>query len=46
MSGNIETDSLVIAKGGSFTGNVSHKNGAEGRPVYLVDDKRAGAHIK
>ena len=41
VSGNIETDSLVIAKGGSFTGNVTHKNGANGRPVYLVDDKRA-----
>jgi cytoskeletal protein CcmA (bactofilin family) len=46
VSGNIQTDSLVISKGGFFNGNVTKinedgsVNGA--RPVYLMDDKRAG----
>ena len=46
VSGNIQTDSLVISKGGFFNGNVLkikdldiHK---EPRPVYLVEEKRAG----
>jgi cytoskeletal protein CcmA (bactofilin family) len=53
VSGNIHTDSLVIAKGGLFNGNVT-KISAEAVPVpadddqrgqrgvYLLDDKRAG----
>jgi cytoskeletal protein CcmA (bactofilin family) len=50
VSGNIHTDSLVISKGGFFNGNVTkidEQPGAEtpSRPVYLVDDKRAG-HTK
>ena len=46
VSGNIETDSLVISKGGFFNGNVSKIKEPEGqrgqRPVYLIDDKRVG----
>ncbi len=42
VTGNIETDSLVISKGGFFNGNVIKKNGHEKTPVYLVDDKRVG----
>jgi cytoskeletal protein CcmA (bactofilin family) len=44
VSGNIKTDSLVISKGGCFSGNVAKINEepAAARPVYLVDDKRAG----
>src|SRR5205814_6113395 len=46
VSGNIQTDSLVISKGGFFNGNVTKinepsQNGQ--RPVYLVEEKRAGA---
>ena len=40
VSGHIETDSLVIAKGGAFTGNVTKSGGGESKPVYLLDDKR------
>ena len=48
VSGNIQTDSLVISKGGFFNGNVTKineqsSNGA--RPVYLVEEKRAGQQI-
>jgi len=46
VSGNIETDSLVISKGGFFNGNVIKIKGEEAhrapRPVYLVEDKRVG----
>jgi cytoskeletal protein CcmA (bactofilin family) len=48
VSGNIQTDSLVISKGGFFNGNVTKinddgtQNGA--RPVYLIEEKRAGQH--
>jgi cytoskeletal protein CcmA (bactofilin family) len=47
VNGNIKTDSLVISKGGLFKGNVAKiTDDAPGvaapRPVYLVDDKRAG----
>lgn len=44
VSGNIKTDSLVISKGGSFSGNVSKINGDVPAlaPVYLIEDKRAG----
>jgi cytoskeletal protein CcmA (bactofilin family) len=41
--GNIETDSLVISKGGFFNGNVSKRAGRDGKAqVYLVEEKRAG----
>jgi cytoskeletal protein CcmA (bactofilin family) len=45
VSGNIKTDSLVISKGGCFTGNVAKINeeaAATHRPLYLVEDKLAG----
>ena len=48
VSGNIETDSLVISKGGFFNGNVikikdKEQEAQKGpRPVYLVEDKRVG----
>ncbi|MBI4609994.1 MAG: polymer-forming cytoskeletal protein [Candidatus Rokubacteria bacterium] len=46
VSGNIETDSLVISKGGFFNGNVVKIKDQEPqkgqRPVYLVDEKRVG----
>ena len=49
VSGNIKTDSLVISKGGFFNGNVSkiHEDVAGGgqRPVYLIDEKRAGQTV-
>ena len=44
VNGNIETDSLVISKGGSFSGNVVKPGGRQAKPpVYLVEDKRVGA---
>ena len=50
VSGNIKTDSLVISKGGFFNGNVTKINeqSAQGgqRPVYLVDEKRAGQTVQ
>ena len=45
VSGNIETDSLVISKGGFFNGNVIKINQEPQkgqRPVYLVEEKRLG----
>lgn len=44
VSGNIKTDSLVISKGGCFSGNVSkiHEESGAHRAVYLIEDKRAG----
>jgi cytoskeletal protein CcmA (bactofilin family) len=45
VSGNIKTDSLVIAKGGSFRGNVAKINeepAATHRPLYRIEDKLAG----
>jgi cytoskeletal protein CcmA (bactofilin family) len=46
VSGNIHTDSLVIAKGGAFNGDVVEidEKGDDRDPgtVYLVEDKRAG----
>jgi cytoskeletal protein CcmA (bactofilin family) len=43
VSGNIQTDSLVISKGGFFNGTVTKINDdGKARPVYLVDDRRAG----
>lgn len=47
VSGNIETDSLVISQGGFFNGNVAkireHDVHSGPRPVHLVEDKRLGA---
>jgi cytoskeletal protein CcmA (bactofilin family) len=43
VTGNIQTDSLVISKGGFFNGNVTKINegpAGEKRPVYLLDEKR------
>ncbi|MBI4593419.1 MAG: polymer-forming cytoskeletal protein [Candidatus Rokubacteria bacterium] len=44
VSGNIQTDSLVISKGGFFNGNVTKINEETRgqRPVYLIEEKRAG----
>ena len=46
VSGNIQTDSLVISKGGFFNGHVVQIKDQEiqkgPRPVYLVEEKRAG----
>jgi cytoskeletal protein CcmA (bactofilin family) len=48
VSGNIETDSLVISQGGFFNGNVAkireHDAHSGPRPVHLVEDRRLGAH--
>lgn len=45
VTGNIETDSLVISKGGFFNGNVvkskGHAAAMGSRPVHLVDGARA-----
>jgi cytoskeletal protein CcmA (bactofilin family) len=45
VTGNIETDSLVISKGGFFNGNVVKSKGEEAtrgpRPVHLIDGTRA-----
>jgi cytoskeletal protein CcmA (bactofilin family) len=47
VSGNIETDSLVISPGGFFNGNVAkireHEALPGPRPVHLVEDKRLSA---
>jgi len=44
VNGNIETDSLVISKGGFFNGNVVKTGGREPKaPVYLVEDKRVAS---
>ena len=43
VSGHIETDSLVIAKGGVFTGDVSKREGGPSRAVYRSDNTRSGA---
>ena len=47
VSGNIETDSLVISKGGFFNGNVAKSKNEEPpkgqpRPVYLVEGRQVG----
>jgi cytoskeletal protein CcmA (bactofilin family) len=43
VSGNIETDSLLISKGGFFNGNVlkikDREAGKGSHPVYLVEEK-------
>jgi cytoskeletal protein CcmA (bactofilin family) len=51
VSGNIETDSLVISQGGFFNGNVAKIHGQDHdqdagpgpRPVHLLEDKRLSA---
>jgi cytoskeletal protein CcmA (bactofilin family) len=47
VSGNIETDSLVISQGGFFNGNVTKIREQDAhvgpRPVHLVEDMRQGA---
>jgi cytoskeletal protein CcmA (bactofilin family) len=47
VSGNIETDSLVISQGGLFNGTVAKIREQDAhagpRPVRLVEDKRLGA---
>ena len=40
VSGNITTDSLVIAKGGFFNGNITKMDQAAGRGVVAIDEKR------
>ncbi len=44
VSGNIQTDSLVISKGGFFNGTVTRMNDQPSaqRPVYLVEERRTG----
>jgi cytoskeletal protein CcmA (bactofilin family) len=46
VTGNIETDSLVIAKGGFFNGNVVRIRdaaGAQPAPLYVLDERRLAA---
>jgi len=40
VTGNIQTDSLVIAKGGFFNGNITKMDQADARGVVAIDDKR------
>jgi len=40
VSGNITTDSLVIAKGGFFNGNITKMDNANARGVVAIDEKR------
>ena len=42
VSGNIQTDSLVISKGGFFNGNVTKMHEAAARLVVPIEEKRAG----
>jgi cytoskeletal protein CcmA (bactofilin family) len=42
VSGNIQTDSLVISKGGFFNGNITKMNEAP-RQVVAIDEKRPAA---
>jgi len=39
VSGNVQTDSLVIAKGGFFNGNISKMNDGN-RKVIAIDERR------
>ncbi len=45
VSGNIQTDSLVISKGGFFNGNVTKMHGTAARQVIPIEEKRAGQQI-
>src|SRR3954462_15397026 len=40
VTGNITTDSLVIAKGGFFNGNITKMETAGARGVVAIDEKR------
>jgi cytoskeletal protein CcmA (bactofilin family) len=40
VTGNITTDSLVIAKGGFFNGNITKMDSAGARGVVAIDEKR------
>ena len=40
VSGNITTDSLVIAKGGFFNGNITKMDQTSARGVVAIDEKR------
>jgi cytoskeletal protein CcmA (bactofilin family) len=40
VTGNITTDSLVIAKGGFFNGNITKMDQANARQVLALDEKR------
>ena len=42
VSGVIQTDSLVISKGGFFNGNVVKMNDQPSAQLYLVEEERAG----
>ena len=42
VTGNIQTDSLVISKGGFFNGNITKMNENDARQVVAIDEKRAG----
>ncbi len=41
VSGNIQTDSLVISKGGFFNGNITKMNEPAERGVVAIEEKRA-----
>ncbi len=45
VSGNIQTDSLVISKGGFFNGNVTKMHETAARQVVPIEEKRAGQQI-
>ena len=45
VSGNIQTDSLVISKGGFFNGNVAKMHETGARQVVPIEEKRAGQQI-
>jgi cytoskeletal protein CcmA (bactofilin family) len=40
VTGNITTDSLVIAKGGFFNGNITKMDNTNARQVVAIDEKR------
>ena len=45
VSGNIQTDSLVISKGGFFNGNITKMNDAVER-VLAIDEKRSSQPVQ
>jgi len=42
VTGNIQTDSLVISKGGFFNGNITKMNEGAPRQVVAIEEKRSG----
>jgi cytoskeletal protein CcmA (bactofilin family) len=42
VSGNVQTDSLVISKGGFFNGNITKMNETLARQVVAIEEKRPG----